>query len=158
MYCTCICFFIVIKNLVTKEYFQLVYYSYKDWVFFFFQGCIAGLTFTTFIMVASCRGYVAFQVPQMRLPQSDIPITDVQASWISTWLFVNDITSLRIFFICLFVCFFFKQWNIYIHTSVECMKNLIHFNDVSSMGMFGYNEESLKIILNPPLLTKNIKF
>lgn len=48
----------------------------------YFQACIACLTLTSFVMVAACRGFVAFQVPQLQHANSDIKITDDEASWI----------------------------------------------------------------------------
>lgn len=33
-------------------------------------------------MVAACKGFVAFQVPQLQHNDSDIKITDEEASWI----------------------------------------------------------------------------
>ncbi|XP_065205784.1 facilitated trehalose transporter Tret1-like isoform X2 [Planococcus citri] len=50
----------------------------------FKEAYIACLTFTAFIMVAACRGFVAFQLPQLKSPGSDIRVTEDEASWIAT--------------------------------------------------------------------------
>lgn len=40
-------------------------------------------------MVAACKGFVAFQVPQLQDKDSDIKITDEEASWIGKFTLVH---------------------------------------------------------------------
>lgn len=64
----------------------------SDEITFDLQAYISCLTFTTFVMVAACKGFVAFQIPQLQHDNSTIKITDEEASWIGklhSFIFTN---------------------------------------------------------------------